>query len=40
MEDLIHLQQDGLHNIVSDKLEVDLIKKLHNILLASCEEIV
>jgi hypothetical protein len=40
MVDLINFQEDWLHNIVSDKLKVDLVKEVHYVFLAASEEVV
>ncbi len=40
MVDLVHLEHNGLHHIVADKLKVGLANQVSNVLLAAGEEVV
>ena len=40
MEDLVHLEEDGLNHIMTDELEVGLPNEVCDVLLAPGEEIV
>jgi hypothetical protein len=40
VEDLVHLQRDGVHHVVPDQLEVGLPDQVLDVLLAAGEEVV